>query len=82
MKDKLEKTGLTRSHYRKQLVLKLSLFVVAFVTVCALPIGLSYRVAEVVKAEKLESSSQEETSSQKSEISSEMDEIEEYQKNI
>ncbi len=79
MKDKLEKTGLTRSHYRKQLALKISLFALAFVTVCALPIGLSYRVAEVVKAEKLESSSNEETSSQVVENSSSNEEIAEYQ---
>lgn len=79
MKDKLEKTGLTRSHYRKQLALKISLFALAFVTVCALPVGLSYRVAEVVKAEKLESSSNEETSSQVIENSSSNEEIAEYQ---
>ena len=79
MKDKLEKTGLTRSHYRKQLALKISLFALAFVTVCALPIGLSYRVAEVVKAEKLESSSNEEISSQVVENSSSNEEIAEYQ---
>ena len=79
MKDKLEKTGLTRSHYRKQLALKISLFALAFITVCALPIGLSYRVAEVVKAEKLESSSNEETSSQVIENSSSNEEIAEYQ---
>ncbi len=79
MKDKLEKTGLTRSHYRKQLALKISLFALAFITVCALPIGLSYRVAEVVKAEKLESSSNEETSSQIAENSSSSEEIAQYQ---
>ncbi len=79
MKDKLEKTGLTRSHYRKQLALKISLFALAFITVCALPIGLSYRVAEVVKAEKLESSSNEETSSQIVENSSSSEEIAQYQ---
>lgn len=79
MKDKLEKTGLTRSHYRKQLALKISLFALAFVTVCALPIGLSYRVAEVVKAEKLESSSNEEASSQVVENSSSSEEIAQYQ---
>ncbi len=79
MKDKLEKTGLTRSHYRKQLALKISLFALAFITVCALPIGLSYRVAEVVKAEKLESSSNEEASSQIVENSSSSEEIAQYQ---
>ncbi len=70
MKDKLEKTGLTRSHYRKQLALKISLFALAFITVCALPIGLSYRVAEVVN---------EETSSQIVENSSSSEEIAQYQ---
>ncbi len=81
MKDKLEKTGLTRAHYRKQLALKISLFAIAFVMVCALPIGLSYRVAEVVKAEKVESSSSEETSSRVVESSVSEEEIEEYQEN-
>ncbi len=70
MKDKLEKTGLSRAHYRKQLALRISLFAVAFITVCALPIGLSYRVAEVVKAEKAEVTTSEENASQVEEVSS------------
>ncbi len=70
MKDKLEKTGLSRAHYRKQLALRISLFAVAFITVCALPIGLSYRVAEVVKAEKAEVTTSEENTSQVEEVSS------------
>ncbi len=63
MKDKLEKTGHTRAYYRKKLVIKLSLFAFAFVTVCAIPVGLSYRIAEMTHAAK-EDNSNETTSSQ------------------
>lgn len=78
MKDKLEKTGLTRSYFRKQLALKISLCAVAFVAICALPIGLSYRVAEVVKAEKIETVSSEENTSIVEEVSSSNEEIKTY----
>ncbi len=63
MKDKLEKTGHTRAYYRKKLAVKLSLFAFAFITVCTIPVGLSYRIAEMTHAEK-EDNSNETTSSQ------------------
>lgn len=58
MKDKLEKSGHKRGYYRKQLLLKASLIALGFFSLCAIPIGLSYRVAEVAHAEKYESTSQ------------------------
>ena len=46
MKDKLEKSGDKRGYYRKQMLLKASLIVFGFFSLCAIPVGLSYRVAE------------------------------------
>lgn len=51
MKDKLDKTGKTKKYYRKHLAIRISLIALSFVTVCAIPIGVSYRVAEVTHAE-------------------------------
>lgn len=78
MKDKLEKTGRNKGYYRKHLALKLSLITLSFVTICAIPIGVSYRIAEVAHAGKEETSSQvdkseaneEETNSQEESLSS------------
>lgn len=56
MKDKLEKTGKTRSYYRKHLAIKVSLIALSFLTICAIPIGISYKVADVANAAKDESS--------------------------
>lgn len=56
MKDKLEKSGHKRGYYRKQFALKASLIALGFFSLCAIPIGLSYRVAEVTHAEQEETS--------------------------
>lgn len=57
MKDKLEKTGKTKKYYRKHLMIKISLVALTFITACAVPIGVSYRVAEVANAKANETAS-------------------------
>lgn len=57
MKDKLEKSGHKRGYYRKQMLLKASLIVFGFFSLCAIPVGLSYRVAEA-HAEEYKNTSQ------------------------
>ncbi len=52
MKDKLEKNGHKRSYYMKRLALKTSLLGLAFFAICAIPVGLSYRIAEITHAAK------------------------------
>lgn len=56
MKDKLEKTGKTRSYYRKHFAIKISLIAFSFLTICAIPIGVSYKIADVANAAQDESS--------------------------
>jgi hypothetical protein len=68
MKDKLEKTGKTKAYYRLRFATKATLITLATFLLAAIPVGVSYKIAETAKAEEnTESSSvvssEEETSS-------------------
>lgn len=82
MKDKLEKSGHKHGYYRKQFALKASLIALGFFSLCAIPIGLSYRVAEVTHAEQEESSSQLASSQEEREETSESSPNEEEKNEI
>lgn len=46
MKDKIEKTGHKKWYYRTRLVLGVFLLGVCFVSLAAIPVGITYKIAE------------------------------------
>lgn len=59
MKNKLEKTGHKKGYYRARRILSLSLFCFVGLSLAAIPVGISYKIAET-QAAALSSNAKEE----------------------
>ena len=56
MQDKLTKTGHKKFYYRMKTGMTILLFSIAVVAVAAIPVGITYRLAEVRAQERAEES--------------------------
>ena len=71
MKDKLDKTGKTKTYYRLRFASKAAVVSLAMFLLAAIPVGVSYKIAETAKAEDNHDSSLTVTSSEEEKNSEE-----------